>query len=66
MPIIDPRDRFFYPRHTPMKDKYNLKNSSGNYPFHLIIVKHVLKNQTLYLRGFTHILALFAVTINIE
>ena len=25
MPISDPRDRFFYPHHTPMKDTYNLK-----------------------------------------
>ena len=24
MPINDPRDRFFYPHHTPMKDTYNL------------------------------------------
>ena len=24
MPISDPRDRFFYPYHTPMKDTYNL------------------------------------------
>ena len=24
MPISDPRDRFFYPHHTPMKDAYNL------------------------------------------
>ena len=24
MPISDPRDRFFYPHHTPMKDIYNL------------------------------------------
>ena len=23
MPINDPRDRFFYPHHTPMKDAYN-------------------------------------------
>ena len=23
MPISDPRDRFFYPHHTPMKDTYN-------------------------------------------
>ena len=22
MPISDPRDRFFYPHHTPMKDTY--------------------------------------------
>ena len=25
MPISDPRDRFFYPHHTLMKDTYNLK-----------------------------------------
>ena len=24
MPISDPRDRFFYPYHTPMKDSYSL------------------------------------------
>ena len=24
MPISDPRDRFFYPHHTPMKDTYIL------------------------------------------
>ena len=24
MSISDPRDRFFYPHHTPMKDSYNL------------------------------------------
>ena len=24
MPISDPRDRFFYPHHTPMKDTYFL------------------------------------------
>ena len=24
MPISDPRDRLFYPRHTPMKDTYIL------------------------------------------
>ena len=24
MPISDPRDRFFYPYHSPMKDTYNL------------------------------------------
>ena len=24
MPISDPRDRFFYPHHTLMKDTYNL------------------------------------------
>ena len=24
MPISDPRDRFFYPHHTPMKATYNL------------------------------------------
>ena len=24
MPISDPRDRFFYPHHTPMKDTYYL------------------------------------------
>ena len=24
MPISDPRDRFFYPYHTPMKDTYNV------------------------------------------
>ena len=24
MPISDPRDRSFYPHHTPMKDTYNL------------------------------------------
>ena len=24
MPISDPRDRFFYPHHTPMKDTYNV------------------------------------------
>ena len=24
MPISDPRDRFFYPHHTHMKDTYNL------------------------------------------
>ena len=24
MPIIDPRDRYFYPHHTPMKDTYHL------------------------------------------
>ena len=23
MPISDPRDRYFYPHHTPMKDTYN-------------------------------------------
>ena len=27
MPISDPRDRFFYPHHTPMKDTYNPKYS---------------------------------------
>ena len=25
MPISDPRDRFFYPHHTSMKDTYNTK-----------------------------------------
>ena len=25
MPISDPRDRFFYPHHTPMKDTYFLE-----------------------------------------
>ena len=24
MPISDPRDRFFYPHHTPMQDSYSL------------------------------------------
>ena len=24
VPISDPRDRYFYPRHTPMKDTYSL------------------------------------------
>ena len=25
MPISDPRDRFFYAHHTPMKDTYNIR-----------------------------------------
>ena len=29
MPISDPRDRFFYPHHTPMKDTYNLKQTNN-------------------------------------
>ena len=24
IPVSDPRDRFFYPHHTPMKDTYNI------------------------------------------
>ena len=29
MPISDPRDRFFYPHHTPMKDTYCLAHGLG-------------------------------------
>ena len=31
MPISDPRDRFFYPHHTPMKDTYNHTLLSGDF-----------------------------------
>ena len=29
MPISDPRERFFYPHHTPMKDTYSLGKEAG-------------------------------------
>ena len=29
MPISDPRDRFFYPHHTHMKDTYNIQGIAG-------------------------------------
>ena len=39
MPISDPRDRSFYPHHTPMKDTYSLPHSyfSGDTRFALNI-----------------------------
>ena len=30
MPISDHRDRFFYPRHTPMQDTYFLQEMTSN------------------------------------
>ena len=32
MPNSDPRDRFFYPHHTPMKDIYNLQHQYPKVP----------------------------------
>ena len=29
MPISDPRDRFFYPHHTPMKDTHYIQYGKG-------------------------------------
>ena len=33
MPISDPRDRFFYPHHTHMKDTYIFSSTGQEHPF---------------------------------
>ena len=42
MPISDPRDRFFYPHRTPMKDTYILTYETGNGLFLAVLKNSVL------------------------
>ena len=47
--LSDPRDRFFYPHHTPMKDTYNLSLDAMFYAFPN---RHCFKRQVSILKCF--------------
>ena len=46
MPISDPRDRFFYPHHTHMKDTYSHLQSLSPYPGASVCKKVILIPDT--------------------
>ena len=61
MPISDPRDRFFYPHHTPMKDTYSL--TRGLRQFTRDTTSNVSCLQTLLTRRYGKLRITFGVAI---